>query len=579
MTAASALTPGETATLRGRNLSRASAVLVDGLRVPIAASTDTTVSFVAPRLRACDVDGREVPVALAEAPDATLPAKLRLSTTVTLAPGESRVLAAAATGCIQLPASDADYVVSALNPSESPTEGTENLADLTAWTEADPPPADAPEPTKLHASTRTPSYASLMPSILEEPLPWPAPYTASPRLFDPRYASASPGDTVRFVDWTRASSCSQPPESAPSYLVVIAAVHGRTVIAVDLRTPGAMDFLAPPGRAFLQEAAQIADPLFLPAMRRVFDPDFQVLPAAGGRHFHIITSITGVAQSTDGNTSKPQSACPLASEMVTTLLAPPTLANVALGPRILATEMLHEYAHNADEITGRRFRRAGGSRGWMQEAWAVNAEETAARLATSQTTRARLSAVTAGKPYRAGTTNSDWGLYPQRSPWLGAGAYKQGAALISFAREQAHEAALDDPAPSLYLRLLSRDLWTIAALADAMATSTPALLDAWSLADATDDLFPAALASPPRLLSWDDSERLAGNEGPRGGFPVDARPTRAVSRAGNHSTLRLAAAPGSYAAAYLFADRSLGATLQIVRTATGAATLRLTRTR
>jgi hypothetical protein len=265
--------------------------------------------------------------------------------------------------------------------------------------------------------------------------------------------------------------------------------------------------------------------------------------------------------------------------MVTTLHAPPALTNGALGPRILATELIHEYAHNADEITARRFGHRGGSTGWMQEAWAVNAEETAARLATGEPTRAHLSRLDAGKPFLAGTTNSDWGLYPQRSPWVETGAYKQGAALVAFARETAGEASLGDPAPSLYLRLLARDAWTVSALASEVGTSAAELLDAWALADATDDLSPPEVAAAARLRSWDDAERVAGNEGPRGGSPAEARPSRSVGRTGKRKSVTLSAAPGSYAAAYFFADRSLGSTLQVKQSSAGSFRVRLTRTR
>lgn len=577
LTSAGPVTPGQSATVHGRKLGGETALLVDGVQVPLLPTSDSTAVFTAPHLRACDTDGRELPLALASSPTAVVPAPLHLATTINLAPGESRVLSAIDGACLQLSAADADFVVSAVNLDETPSETPRQLADLTAWTADDPPPADAPGPAL--AAHDAPSFrTSAGTRLLIQPLAWPAPYSGSPRLFDPRYATALPGDTVRFVDWSRATSCSQAPGTVPTYAVAVAATSGLTVIGVDLRLAGAADYLTPGGRAFLTTAAAIADPLIIPGMRRLFDNDYRPLPSAGGRHFHIVTAIPAVAYSSDGGTSKPQADCALASEMVSTLHAPPALPN-ALGPRILATEIVHEYAHNADEITGRRFGHRGGSIGWMQESWAVNAEETAARLATGEPTRAHLSRLDAGMPYRAGTTNSDWGLYPQRSPWVGTGAYKQGAALLAFARETAGEASLSDPAPSLYLRLLARDAWTVSALAAEVGTSAPELLDAWALADATDDLSPPEAAAAARLRSWDDAERVTGNEGPRGGTPAEARPSRSVGRTGPRKTVTLSAAPGSYSAAYLFAEHSLGATLQVKQSSTGSLRVRLTRTR
>lgn len=577
LTSAGPVTPGQSASVHGRRLGGETALLVDGVRVPLVPTSDSTAVFTAPHLRACDTDGRELPLALVNSPTAVVPARLHLATTTTLAPGESRVLSATDGLCIQLPAADADFVVSAVNLDETPSEAPRQLADLIAWTAEDPPPADVPGPA--FAAHDEPSFlTSPGTQLLAVPLAWPAPYSASPRLFDARYASALPGDTVRFVDWSRATSCSQAPGTVPTYAVAVAATSGLTVIGVDLRLAGAADYLTPGGRAFLTTAAAIADPLIVPAMRRLFDGDYRPLPSAGGRHFHIVTAIPAVAYSSDGGTSKPQADCALASEMVATLHAPPALPN-ALGPRILATEIVHEYAHNADEITGRRFGHRGGSIGWMQESWAVNAEETAARLATGEPTRAHLSRLDAGMPYRAGTTNSDWGLYPQRSPWVGTGAYKQGAALVAFARENAGEASLWDPAPSLYLRLLARDAWTLSALASEVGTSAAGLLDAWALADATDDLSPPEVAAAARLRSWDDAERVSGNEGPRGGSPVEARPTRSVGRSGQRKSVTLSAAPGSYAAAYVLAESSLGATLQVKQSSAGSIRVRLTRTR
>lgn len=573
LTGADLLTPGERAQVRGRSLSGETAILVDGIPVPLEGITDTSAAFTAPHLRACDTDGRLILLSLPGRPAVSTTTHLQLASTEALGPGESRLLTGTDGSCLQLPARDADFVLSALNTSEAADETVVDLAAVDVWTAAVPSPAAEPgagNHARYGQADRRFARRAAIPAIL----PWPLPYSLAPRLFDVRYSSGVPGDTVKFVDWRHTTSCGQLRGGAPSYSAVIAAVSGKTVVAVDLRLPNAAEYLTPVSKQFFNAAAGIADPLLEPAVQRVFDPSYILLPAANGRHFHIITGISGVAQSTDGNTSKPQSICELASEVVTTLHAPPVLTN-PLAPRIVATEIIHEYAHNADEIAARRHGRRGGSIGWMQEAWAVNVEETAARLATRQASRARLSQLVAGTPYRAGTTNSDWGLYPYRSPWTGAGSYKQGAAIVSFAREAAGEAALDAAPPSLYLRMLATDDWSLAALAAASGRSPMQLLDAWALADAVDDLSPAP---SPRLVSWDDTERVLGNEGPRGGTPADVRPSRTVARSGGHLAFKLAAAPGSYSAAYLFAEGGLGVTLQVANITAGAR-VRLTRSR
>jgi hypothetical protein len=175
-----------------------------------------------------------------------VPARLHLTTTVTLAPGESRVLSPTDGACLQLPAADADFVVSAVNMDETPSETLRQLADLTIWTAEDPPPADAPGPA-FAARDDQAFWTAPRTNLLTQPLAWPAPYSVSPRLFDPRYASALPGDTVRFVDWSRATSCSQAPGTVPTFAVAVAATSGLTVIGVDLRLAGAADYLTPGG--------------------------------------------------------------------------------------------------------------------------------------------------------------------------------------------------------------------------------------------------------------------------------------------------------------------------------------------
>jgi hypothetical protein len=571
-------TPGAVATLYGRNLSRLSTLEVGDTHVQVVRTSDSTATFTVPTWRACETDGRRVP--LRANGSVQLSAPLELRDTVALAAGESRVVTGAEAACLRLGANDQDYVLSAVNPSRDAVQRSDRLLVLRTWTDGEPPPLPAAA-TAARPSRRPGGAPRVLPRTA---LTAADPYSPDPAGFDPRYATAAPGDTVTLVDWPALARlggyphpCQVPRERVPTYPARVAAVSGRVVIAVDLRARSRDDHFAPASLALLAKAARLADASLVETVRAVFDPDFEPLRGAGGRYYVVLSDdLAGaVGASSDGGTAQPRSVCALASEMPTTL-ASATVLTTDLMARNLARIAIHEYAHTADVVTAARRLgwRYAHSSGWMGEAWAVAAEETAVRIASGQPTGARLSRVTDDHPFSTLGLATLWGARPDLSPWTGPGQYEQGASLLMYARERAGEATLGSGRDRLYLRLLARGSWSLDALAAELGTTPEDLLDAWALAVATDDLVSAESAGAsrlPQLVTWDNREP-----------PMDARdatyrhPSRRLSRAAG--TMRaLEAAPGSVAAVYLMADGGRGVSLQAA--GIDAARVRLTRLR
>jgi hypothetical protein len=282
----------------------------------------------------------------------------------------------------------------------------------------------------------------------------------------------------------------------------------------------------------------------------------------------------------DGFTGELQASCPLASEMTTVLLSPGTVNRTTLMAREAAKNIVHEYGHNADRISGWRLTgHARGAGAWMSEAFAVQAEETAVRIASGQDVSASEARVTDAHPLYIRSA-SVWGGAPHRSPLGGMGEYELGGSVLLFAREALGDASVTGAGPHLFQRLLTRDVaqndaWTLAALASLVGLSANDFLDRWSLAHATDDLVPAAAAAAqglPQFRSWDHSA-----------VPMDSRDaryrndSRKVARTAN-ARRTLGAQPASYAAAYFFAEGGVGVSLALSSPASQAR-FRLTRLR
>lgn len=553
---------------------------VGGTTVTPVVLSDSVARFTVPVFRSCETDGRPVEVAVGDSARQRIIARIQVRDTIALGVGESLVISAEGAGCAQLGSNDQDYVVTALNLSRDAAERPDLLAVVRTHTEAGSAPASS---QMLRGVVRS---EQLHPSHAFAGLQAGDPYSNAPVPFDPRYATAGPGDTVRFVDWRRSGDCSPAARAtAPSYEAVVAAVAGKTVIAVDLRLPNAAEHLAPGSRVLLTRAASIADPLIIPTMREVFDPSFERLGGAGGRHFMLITSYDGVAAASDGGTALPQSRCAPASEMVT-MVKGPSVVPSELMARSLASELIHEYAHNAESIIRYRggFPPAQGA--WVGEAWAVAAQETAARIASGQGTRAREDRVSVDAPFSSNGLQSLWGSQPAYSIYAyrgfapGPGAYSHGASLLMYVRELAGDAPLGTPAKRLFLRLAVARTADPDLLGASVGLAGDTLLDRWALASATDDLLPEAIAISrglPQLQTWDTRPRLAdavNGWGPRGSRE---RPSRLIGRTAP-SAIDAQASPGSYWAGYVFADEGRGVSLEIRPTAAHSI-VRLTRVR
>jgi hypothetical protein len=107
-------------------------------------------------------------------------------------------------------------------------------------------------------------------------------YSQAPVPFDPRYATAVVGDTLRFVDWfsgTPGSAiCRRLGASFPAKVVAGLRPGRRRRRSA---APAAAAYLDPAKLGWLRDAAAMTDRLLLPTMRSLFDADYQ--PPAGRR--------------------------------------------------------------------------------------------------------------------------------------------------------------------------------------------------------------------------------------------------------------------------------------------------------
>lgn len=558
---ASVLAAGGEGVLRGTHLDRLSgAVSVDGAPVVPTRRTPEEIRFAMPPGRACEVAGRPVGI---RAGGLSHTGRLEVPGALSLLPGESRVLAHGelAALCLQLPAGDERFVLTALNPSLVPASVPDVLLTVRSGTgSASPAISPAAAPVLVSAGRRPGGDAAA--AHLPRPAPdrdW-APgghrYSEAPVPFDPRYATAAPGDTLPWIDWWAGThpDCGGPRERIPTIRIVVAAVSGKTVIAYEARSPHAASWESAAVRARLARAAEMMDRWALPAVRESMDREYAPLSGAGGRWFHVFR--TGVPGWTVDNGDAPQTACRYSSEVPSTI-GPDAPPESDAHASYLAGLTIHEYGHHAEGVYRiRRWgsftppMRAGAGWGGLGEVWAQTVQETAARLASGQATGARYAALDApgaSVPYADFYLNG-YGESPEQSPWgitpgRRGGYYDQGTRLVMHLRERWGDAALGAAGDRLFERAQELPGYDAAGLAALVGLGAAAALDRWSLAEATDDLVDPAAAEArglPQIRTW---------------APADAMPLpeRMVSRT-RAAAWTLRVGPGNYAALYVFAD-------------------------
>ena len=542
------LVAGGEGVLTGNNLDLITTTIVVDDRVILPSSrTRTEIRFAMPPARDCEVDGRLVPIA---AGSLTYSARLAVTSALRMEPGESRVLSreTLASGCLQLPAADQSFVLTALNPALDEASAPDPLFTVQVWTEGQ----GAQSVAAAREFPRS-SDPDAPPVARFDIRPGNDRYSLQPMPFDSAYATAGVGDTVRWVDfhsprwYNDGNICREPRSNVPTFGAVVAAVSssGNTVIAFDARTAYHDEWTSAPGRARLTRLADIIERWTLPAVREVFDPGYEPVHGARGRWWHIFR--TGVSEPTVDLAGLPQSMCPYYSEVATTL-APDAPLTSDGQVEILAGYLVHEYAHHAEDVIAvRRWGNvfARGAPGWgsVGEAWAQTVQETAARIASNQPTAARYDALRPGSgvPY-ADFYTTGYGERPDQSPWAGGrGPYEQGTRLLMFLREQWGDAILGSTRERFYSRVIGLPTYDFAAMAAAAGLDPAGALDRWTLAEATDDLVApdaAAAHGLPQLRTW---------------VPQDRQPVPQVGRSAN-LVRPLAVAHGSYAALYFLTE-------------------------
>jgi hypothetical protein len=488
------------------------------------------------------VDGRPVQItagALQHTARLMVPGVLRMEV------GESRVLSREQLqgACLQLPAGEQSFVLTALNPALEEAAGTDALFTVRTLTGGGAT-ASARVPASRVAAPTPPPEPRLPRFDVTEGSDF---YADHPPSFDLAYAMAEPGDTVRWIDfqspawYNDGNICRRPKSAVPTFGAVVAAVSstGRTVIAYDERTRYPEQWSSAVSRARLSRVADIVERWTLPAVREVYGADYEPVRGAGGRWWHVFR--TGVTRPTVDLAALPRSMCPHYSEVAATLGPDDPLTNDA-QVEVVAAHLVHEYGHHAEDVVAvRRWGNvfARGMPGWgaVGEAWAQTVQETAARIASNQPTGARFDALQSGMPYPDFYTTG-YGERPDLSPWGGGrGPYDHGTRLLMFLRERWGDAPLGSARERFYPRALGLQTYDFASMAALAGLDPTAALDQWSLAEATDDLVDAAAAATrglPQLRTW---------------VPQDREPLSQVPRTAD-GVHRLSVAHGSYAALY-----------------------------
>jgi hypothetical protein len=523
---------------------------VDGSTVTPTYRSATEIRFPMPKPRICETDGRSIQI---QAGTVAYSAPLAVPGVLRLDPAESRLITVEemATACLMLPATAASYVLTAVNPSLLSDGGADQLFTVQTWTGSGgaaaaasfPDAAKAPTWPGHRAEQNRPRFGTATVGTHR--------YVENPILFDPRYATATEGDTVPWVDfrspdWTSRNRCTDPRAAIPTFGAVVTAVSasGKTVIAYDARSAHANTWSSPESRARLRRLADIIERWGPPALREVYGASYQPPAGAGGRWWHIFR--TGLSYPTVDDAAWPQTMCAHYSE-VTTTLAPDVPLTDDRQVETVAGYLIHELGHLGEDVYavrrwGNVFARGPSAWGSVSEAWAQTVSESAARLASNQPTAARYDRAAApGVPF-ADFYTTGYGEQPETSPWGGGsrGPYDAGARILMFLREQWGDAAIGAGKKRFYGEVMDLPTYDFASMASLVGLSPSAALDRWSLAEATDDLVdPGAAAARglPQLATW---------------APQDQAPLPSVSLGRSmNATRRVNVGRGNYAALYL----------------------------
>lgn len=516
------LTPGQTAALRGTNLSGISALTVDGRPAVLSSSSGTEVRFTVPALRTCETDGRAVEVVA----NGTLRSLGTVMTPdlVRLQPGESRILSVAELNCIQLSGEVGSYVLSAHNFSRERV--SERFFRLRSYTVA----ADT-------ATTVFPSFNFAPAPPERDFLPIPrnggeaqVRHAAAATPFDERYAKAEVGDTLVFVDWSKLEAVTaRSRDQVPVYRALVLAVAGQQVVVLDLRTTGAATLVASSEvRDRLRRAAEIVDAYSLRALRAVIDPRIEYPVGAGGRVFTIVGELpTGIAGGISTADLLDTAYSPWVSKIGVVNISAALAREQNLRAEQLATTIIHEQGHLADVLAGQS-RGVASAQGWFTEAIAVAVEERAARMALgqehgaspAQTQATGVPAFALRVPDALSQVYSPWGPLGSGAGASSTGAYVRGLRLVLYAMEQLGETGLAPAERSLYQRLLAHSpatgsasadeiaaAWGIDAIAREVGLSAEALMARATIAELTDDLVAVdavAQHALPQYRTWND---------------------------------------------------------------------------
>jgi hypothetical protein len=588
LTSADTLHPGQIAKVRGSGLTNLRSLRIDGVEATeLVIKSDSVAEFRVPTMRACETDMRAVQIVADDADP--INGAVRVPPSISLSVAESRVLTAADLQCLRLAAADEDYVLSAANTA-LPTAEVEVPRSLVSVRVLGTGDGAVTIASSIAGAARGSLELGGARELVEPEMFGQSAvsnYSQSPIPFDPKYATAVVGDTLRFVDWFSGAAgiCNQSAESVPSFMAKVVAVEGRVVVVADLRQPAAAALQNPATLGWLRDAAAVTDKLLLPTMRSLFAADFAPLAGGGGRFWVMLGTIPGLPGfggfAYDGPLGTanifPQSSCPRSSEMVVTTINAQALSspqNQTVG--FVSGLLLHEFAHSADFITSGRGRTAS----ILNEGLATLAEETGSRIASAQPLNARHASVAADAPAITGAALGMWGTSPNLGPWQFNGRYGANARMLLFLRELAGEASINHGrAPTLYQRLIYKPIdWldraaVIGLITAELGITYVELTDRHMLASVTAGLIdPGVVHTLPRYTSWDHTDR-AKVSGPRSST-FAGRASRRVN--GNYS---LEAADGAHAALYLMADGERGISLESLSVSPESRIIRLTRLR